>query len=68
MVVRPSRVSIAIPSALVTKVAVGDASIDDPTTRREYVVQDVNLTARPAHDGRRGSRRHRWLDAVVREH
>ncbi|MFV0634925.1 hypothetical protein [Demequina sp.] len=32
---RPSLVAMAMPSAFVTSVAVGDASIDQPTTRRE---------------------------------
>ena len=32
-----SRLSIAMPRALVTSAAVGAASIDQPTTRREYV-------------------------------
>jgi hypothetical protein len=36
-VVFANLLSIAMPSALVTRAAVGDASIDQPTTRREYV-------------------------------
>ncbi len=35
--VLPSRVSMAMPKALVTSAAVGEASMDQPTTRREKV-------------------------------
>jgi hypothetical protein len=35
VLVFPSLLSIALPSAFATRAAVGDASIDQPTTRRE---------------------------------
>jgi hypothetical protein len=42
------RVSMAIPSALVTSAAVGDASMDQPTTRREYTSRTTEQYSLPS--------------------
>ena len=46
-----SRVSMAMPSALVTRAALGEESIDQPTTRREKVSSTTQQETLPSRVG-----------------